>query len=186
MIEQMRRSGGVVERFTAISLVLALCLAGFPAPAGAEVGTQETASNKIIIMSIGSTDFTVDGTVNKIDVSPQITWGRTFAPVAPIVQALDGTVMWSPESRGVTIAVSDVTIVLTVDSHFAIVNGVSIAIDSNPYLVSYIQPPGITMLPVRFIAEQLGGIVMWNQTLQKVTLTLRLPQQIQSLSLIHI
>ncbi len=49
------------------------------------------------------------------------------------------------------------------------VNGVNTPIDSsNPNVAPIIVPPGRTMLPLRYIAENLGCQVDWNQALQEV------------------
>ena len=95
---------------------------------------------------------------------------HTFAPIRFIVEALGGTIAWNAKTHAVTIVVGKKTIVLVIGRNYALVNGVRVPIDSNPAVVPYIQAPGRTMLPVRFISEQLGTLVMWNSTLQQVTL----------------
>ena len=43
---------------------------------------------------------------------------------------------------------------------------------SNPNVKPFIiDPPGRTMLPLRFISEALGCNVQWNEALQLVTIT---------------
>jgi hypothetical protein len=71
--------------------------------------------------------------------------------------------------------VGTTTIVLVIGQNYALVNGVRVAIDSNPAVVPYIQEPGRTMLPIDFIAEQLGAFVVWNATLQQMTLVFANP-----------
>lgn len=52
------------------------------------------------------------------------------------------------------------------------VNGQEILIDSNNANVTpIVTPPGRTMLPLRFISEQLGCQVDWNYIQQMVTIT---------------
>ena len=124
----------------------------------------------VIEMTIGSTTIKIDGAAVTIDAAPQIRSSRTFAPIAPIIYALGGTIVWDAATQKVTIVVGTKTMVLTIGNGYAIVNGKSVAIDSNPAVVPWILAPGRTMLPVRFIAEQFSGFVMWNAVLQLVTL----------------
>jgi hypothetical protein len=124
----------------------------------------------VIIMIIGSNTIKINGVVGKKDTSPQIKWGRTFVPLAPIIEALGGTIEWNPSTQRVTIVLGTNTLVLTMGNAYAVGNGKRIPIDSNHGVAPYIQAPGHTMLPVRFIAEKLGASVMWNSALHSVTL----------------
>lgn len=162
-----------MNRLTVIFLCLMLCLAGTTVPTNAKVSAADTAVNKVIVRTIGSKIFKVDDVDGEIDAGPQIKWGHTFSPITPIINALGGTTQWDAKTRRVTIDLGTKTIVLTISSHYAVVNGKRVSIDSNPDLVPYVQAPGRTMLPVRFIAEQFGAIVTWNSTLQCVTLALK-------------
>jgi hypothetical protein len=162
-----------VNRLTVIFLCLLLCLVGTTVPTDAKVSAAGTVANRVIAMTIGSKILKIDDVDVEIDASPQIKWGRTFSPIAPIINALGGTIDWDARTRRVTIVLGTKTIVLTIGSRYAVVNSKRVCIDSNPDLVPYIQAPVRTMLPVRFIAEQSGALVMWNSTLQRVTLALK-------------
>ena len=124
----------------------------------------------IIVMTVGSTDITISGKPGKIDAGPQIECDLAWAPIAPIIEALGGTITWDAATGVVTIVLGTKTIVLTIGSKYAVVNGTSILIDPKCENAPYIQEPGHTMLPVRFIAEQLGGYVAWDPTIQRVTM----------------
>ena len=162
-----------MNRITVTLLCLMLCLAGTMVPTDAKVSAADTVANMVIAMTIGSKIIKIDDVDGEIDAGPQIKWGRTFSPIAPIINALGGTIEWDAKTRRVTIDLDTKTIVLTISSRYAVVNGKSVSIDSNPDLVPYVQAPGRTMLPVRFIAEQFGALVTWNSTLQRVTLALK-------------
>jgi hypothetical protein len=166
-------SGGIVNRLTVIFLCLMLCLAGTMASTDVGVSAVDTVANSVIVMTIGSKILKVDDVDREIDAGPQIRWGRTFSPIAPIISALGGTIEWDAMTCRVTIILGAKTIVLTIGSRYAVVNGKSVSIDSNPDLVPYVQAPGRTMLPVRFVAEQFGALVTWDSTLQHVTLALK-------------
>jgi hypothetical protein len=137
-------------------------------------GTPDS-TTMVIVMTIGSTGVEIDGVEGRIDAGPQITWDRTFAPIRPIIEALGGTIAWNSTSRTVTIAVGEKTIVLVIGRNYALVTSKQVYLDANRSVVPYIQVPGRTMLPVRFIAEQLGALVTWDAVLRRVTLVFARP-----------
>ena len=58
-----------------------------------------------------------------------------------------------------------------INSNTARVNGAETLIDAdNPSVVPVLLPPGRTMLPLRFISENLGCEVNWNQELKEINL----------------
>jgi len=162
-----------VNRLTVIFLCLMLCLAGTTAPTGVRVSTADTVANRVIVMTLGSKILKVDDADIELDAAPQIKWSRTFSPIAPIINALGGTTDWNAETSRVTTVLGRQTIAVTIGSRYAMVNGKRVSIDSNPDLVPYVQTPGRTMLPLRFIAQQYRALVAWNSTLQRITLTLK-------------
>ena len=162
-----------MNRITVTLLCLMLCLAGTTVPTDTKVSAADTVANRVIAMTIGSKIIKINDVDDEIDAGPQIKWGRTFSPIAPIINTLGGTTQWNARTRKVTIDLDTKTIVLTIGGRYAMVNGKRVFIDSNPDLAPYVQAPGRTMLPVRFIAEQFGALVTWNSTLQRVTLTLK-------------
>jgi hypothetical protein len=133
------------------------------------------ATTMVIVMTIGSTVIEIDGVEGRIDAGPQITWDRTLAPIRPIIEALGGTIAWNSTSRTVTTDAGEKTIVLVIGRNYALVSGRQIYLDANRSVVPYIQAPGRTMLPVRFIAEQLGALVTWDAVLRRVTLVFARP-----------
>ncbi|MGE5422671.1 MAG: copper amine oxidase N-terminal domain-containing protein, partial [Ignavibacteriales bacterium] len=66
----------------------------------------------------------------------------------------------------------DKTIELWTGRATARVNGVNRLIDStNNKVKPYVVPPGRTMLPLRFIAENLGCDVKWDPKTKQITIT---------------
>jgi len=170
----MRKFNKIVATVLAM-LMLALTVAITPAVVSAkgvpgDVYAVPGSKTIVIIMIIGSNTIKIDGVEGKKDASPQIKWGRTFVPLAPIINALGGTIEWNDKTHTVTIVLGTKTLVLTMGDAYAVGNGKRFRIDSNPDVMPYIQAPGRTMLPVRFIAEHLGALVMWNSALHSVTL----------------
>jgi hypothetical protein len=135
-----------------------------------DVYTVPGSKTIVIIMMIGSNTIKINGHEGKKDAGPQIKWGRTFVPLASIIEALGGTITWNAKTHTVTIVLGTQTLVLHMGNAYAVANGKRFRIDSNPDVAPYIQAPGRTMLPVRFIAEKLGAFVIWNSALHSVTL----------------
>ncbi len=73
---------------------------------------------------------------------------------------------WNEETRTVTAVKDDIEIVLTIDSNVAYVNGESVELLAAPAIME-----NSTMIPVRFISEQLGMKVAWNGDTKLITIT---------------
>lgn len=176
--------GGMVKKINKfVSLLLVLLVISVtvgPAMARAagvpdDVYAVPGSKTMVIVMTIGSKVIKIDNIEGAIDAGPEIKWDRTFAPISPIINALGGTIDWNAKNRTVTIVLGKKTIVLMIGKNYAWINENRVYIDANRDLVPYIQAPGRTMLPVRFIAEQLGAFVMWNPSLQRVTMVFTKP-----------
>jgi hypothetical protein len=135
--------------------------------------TRVPASEMTIVLTIAGKFMTVNGAKQEIDPGrgtvPVIQNGRTLVPVAAIIQALGGEVVWDAAARTVTITIGDKELVLAIGSPKAGVNGTSTPIDSDPKVVPVIINSR-TMLPFRFIAEQLGATVEWNAATRTVVI----------------
>jgi hypothetical protein len=125
----------------------------------------------VIVLKIGSTTFTVNGSTKTLDSPPIIKNGRTLLPIRPVVEALGGTVSWDPTEKKVNISLGSTTIELWIGNNTARVNGVSKPIDSiNSKVVPEIIN-GRTMLPLRFVTENLGCQLQWDPNTQTITIT---------------
>ncbi len=83
--------------------------------------------------------------------------GNILVPFRAIFQSLGATVKWNNSTQMVTATREGKTIILTMGSKIAYVNGVPITLSAAPQLIN-----GSTMVPIRFVSEALGGIVEWN------------------------
>jgi photosystem II stability/assembly factor-like uncharacterized protein len=128
-------------------------------------------SSVVIVLQVGKYTFTVNGKQRSLDAPPIIKNGRTLVPIRPIIEALGGTVGWDSFTQKVTITFGQMKIELIIGKSVAIVNGTSKYIDpSNPSVVPIIYN-GRTMLPLRFILENLGCQVKWDGSTQTITIT---------------
>ena len=84
--------------------------------------------------------------------------GRTLVPVRLISEALDATVTWVPETRQIIILREESTIVLTAGSATALVDGQAVELpDGVPAGGVMWDGKESTMVPLRFVSEQLGS-----------------------------
>jgi hypothetical protein len=141
--------------------------------------TPTPASQVTMRFYINNPDYYVDNQVQSMDTAPMIKDSRTLLPVRYVAEPLGASVGWDPAEQRVTINMDGKTIDLWINNNMAAVNGTGTPIDpQNPNVTPIIVPPGRTMLPLRFIAENLGCQVDWDPLQQMVTVTYPKPGDI--------
>ena len=133
-------------------------------------GNENKESSNTIVLTIDEHDALVYGTTKTNDVAPKIVNDRTMLPARFIAENLGATVEWDGEKQLVTITgknekQEDVTILITIGSDYAKVNGEDVKLDSPAFVEN-----DRTYTPIRFISENLGATVEWNETEQTVTI----------------
>ena len=128
-----------------------------------------------IILEIGKPTMFVNSNLQEIDPGritvPIIKNNRTLLPIRAVIEALGGYVSWDNIERKVSIFLGTNKIELWIGRNVAKVNGVEKLLDSdNPNVVPEIIN-GRTMLPMRFIAENLGAMVEWDDVKKIVRIT---------------
>ena len=117
-----------------------------------------------ISLQVGSKEMLHNLSPIQLDAPPIIVSDRTLVPLRAIAEAFNAQVNWNPDTKQVTVAIGDKTILLTIGNPKASVNGQPVYIDpQNPQVVPIISNSR-TMVPVRFIAETMGATVKWNPT----------------------
>jgi len=130
----------------------------------------------IISLYVGKTTYYVNDVKKELDAAPIIRESRTLLPIRAVIEALGGTIDWDAKEQKVTINFKGSTIELWIGKNTARVNGENKLIDTtNPKVTPVIIPPGRTMLPIRFIAENLGCLVGWDDALREVKITYPAP-----------
>lgn len=121
---------------------------------------------KTIRLVIGQKEIIVNGVTQSLDVSPFIKSNNTLVPVRFVSESLDAEVLWDGDDNKVTINKENDSIILTLGSNIASVNGNSVKLDLPPQLSN-----GRTMVPLRFVSENLKATVKWNDADQSITIT---------------
>ncbi|MCL2838872.1 MAG: stalk domain-containing protein [Oscillospiraceae bacterium] len=92
------------------------------------------------------------------DAEPIILYDTTFVPFRAIFEALGADVEWHDYTRTVAATLDGMTIELTIDNLIAIVNGEGVLLDSWAFIDN-----NRTFVPLRFIAENFGFYVEWDE-----------------------
>lgn len=124
--------------------------------------------DKTIILTIDEQTASVFGESVLNDVAPVVRNDRTMLPIRFVAEALGAAVEWNDSLRKITITKEELIIEIFVDSPFALVNGNPIQLDSPAFIEN-----NRTYLPLRFVAENLGAEVTWDQSTQQVTITVK-------------
>lgn len=124
---------------------------------------------KHVVLRINDKQIIANGKEIIMETAPVINNDRTFLPIRYISEPLGAQVQWNATERKATVSLGSTIIELWIGKSIAKVNGVNTPIDQNSKVVPYIDS-GRTMLPLRFISENLGCIVYWDQLLRLVTI----------------
>lgn len=128
--------------------------------------TVTASSGMSIKLKIGDTVAYVAGQVYTLDVAPFIEKGRTMVPLRFIGEQLGAQIAWEGSEQRVTYTKGSTVIQLWVGRTVALVNGQSVTLDVAPLIVN-----SRTVVPLRFVATQLGAHTDWNGDTQEITIT---------------
>lgn len=129
-------------------------------------------SPQVIKLTINNPKMYVNGISKEVDpgrgTTPIIKDSRTLLPIRSIVETLGGSISWDEATKKVTIKLNGKTIEMWINNPVAKVNGTSKQIDITNKNVKPLIINGRTMLPVRFISEELGAYVEWYSTTKEI------------------
>jgi N-acetylmuramoyl-L-alanine amidase len=109
----------------------------------------------------------IDGIQIETDVPPVIVNSRTLVPARAVFEALGGTVGWndSVKPAQVSISYAGTSVLLSIDSAVALVNGSEAYLDVPAQIID-----GRTLIPVRFVSEALNFPVNWDAARRTVNI----------------
>lgn len=99
----------------------------------------------------------------KFDTPPVVKEGRTLLPLRAISEATGATVHWDPVEKIVTITKGEQIIIFSLADNKIYINNVETTIDVSAEVMN-----NRTMVPLRFIVENLGLEVEWNSETQTI------------------
>jgi len=125
-------------------------------------------SKNFIMLQLDNPYLTKNGIKSEIDpgrgTTPVIISSRTMVPIRAIVEAMDGTVGWDPDTQKITLTARGNTVEMWIGKTDIYVNGIAKKMDVTPVVRN-----SRTFVPVRFAAENLNCKVDWiNSTKEAV------------------
>ena len=132
----------------------------------AEIGGVKTT----LVLTEGSDVMSVNGMQVQMaaPVKRDSASDRIVVPLRSIVEAFGGEIAWDGTDQlgRVDIALGEVGISLWMLDTNALVSGAYRKLDVYPYVEN-----GVTYVPVRFVSEQLGASVDWDEETKEITIT---------------
>lgn len=107
--------------------------------------------NRFVVMSIGSNMANVNNSNVSLEAAPIIKSNRTFVPLRVIAEAFGAEVGYDEKTKKVTVKNEGRTLELTQDDKKLMVDGKEKLMDVAPFISN-----ARVMVPVRFVAEELG------------------------------
>ena len=123
-----------------------------------------------IQLSIDNPIMTRNGIQKDIDTgfgtAPVIKAGRTFLPIRALITEMGGDISWNSTENKIIIQLDGSNVELWIGKKNVRVDGIDKTMDVAPY----ISASGRTMLPLRFVGENLGCDVSWDDKAKSATI----------------
>lgn len=100
------------------------------------------------------------------DVPPQIISGRVLVPLRVISESLGAQVAWENQTKTAYVNVQDKVLKLQLNKKVSYVNSTAVNLDVPPQMVA-----SRTLVPLRFIGEQMEADVAWSNADKTVSIT---------------
>lgn len=150
-----------MKKLTGLTIAVTMVVLSAAFPVFAENNNVE------IAFRVGDSILEINGTYVDVE-KPYITSeGTTLVPIRVISEAFGADVEWDGDTKTITVDYNDNNIVLQIDSKTSTVNGSIETLEEAPQLTEN----GYTMIPLRFISENLGAIVGYDDTAQIITVS---------------
>lgn len=117
---------------------------------------------------IGKTEYTVDGAIKNMDVSPMVIYGFTFMPARFLVEGIGGTVTWFAKEQMVECKTDKHTLKLWVGKSTANLDGVNVEINESNLDIKPVIRNGRVLVPFRFLGESFGCKVGWDAETKRI------------------
>ena len=188
MVLYFAKGGVGVRRLTALFLTILVLVGAWSAALAAgpngeiSLGLDEDGTGRYADATVQVVRLTLNGKTLDTDVPAFTRGGRTMVPVRVITEEMGASVAWMAETNQVAVSLNGRTVTLKIGSPQALVDGESVTLyDNIPAMVAKYQGIERTMVPLRFVAEQLGAWIGWEQD----TYTAAISTQVYQVTDIH-
>ncbi|WP_025333058.1 N-acetylmuramoyl-L-alanine amidase family protein [Paenibacillus sabinae] len=107
----------------------------------------------------------LDNQLLQPEVPPRLVGNTTMVPLRVVSEELGAKVSWNQADKQITVKKDELVLQLYINKTKAFVNGDSYLLETAPLLVK-----GNTLIPVRFVSENLGLKVIWDKSTRSVSL----------------
>lgn len=127
---------------------------------------------KLIVLIVGKKEAEVNGDIVKMDVAPLIIKGSTMVPLRSLGEFIGAKVDYEPKEQKITFTLYGKVIELIIGRTTAKVNGEAVKMTVPPTIVG-----GRTLVPLRFVSENLGAKVDYEAKSRTITITYPDPEK---------
>lgn len=132
-------------------------------------GSRGSAATSTLRLKLGSRAATVNGHAQTLAVPARAdATGHILVPFRWLGQAIGATVRSVQNGRRAIYQLGSTNVAVTIGSATAVVNGRKVKLDTPAVIVR-----GVTLVPVRFVSQELGATVRWDAATRTLTITFR-------------
>ena len=118
-----------------------------------------------ISFCVGDATLMINGSEVTVEKPYVVGEGVTLVPIRVITEAFGAKVDWIEETETVKLEYPDVNITIQIGNPVAEVNGKAEKLLAAPELTE----SGYTMIPLRFISENFGAVVSYDEKTERIT-----------------
>ncbi|MFC5446821.1 stalk domain-containing protein [Paenibacillus aestuarii] len=118
-----------------------------------------SAASQAIVLHAGETKVMVNGQPYQLEVAPQLIEDTTYVPLRFIGTQLGAGIEWNDADQSVIYKTKGMDIQLWLGRNRVLINGKELALDKPPVNLN-----GTSMVPLRFVSENLGAKVQYDPT----------------------
>ena len=123
-------------------------------------GSERDGKKGFLLMTVDSPTMIVNGKEQEIDpgrgTTPKIVRDRTLMPIRAAIESMNGKVDWGASEQKVSLSCSGYSVEMVINQRKFKVNGAEKELDVPPQIINE-----RTMLPIRFVAENIGCEIAW-------------------------
>lgn len=142
-----------------VFFVIAMMVLGTIASAWAEESSNSVVFENIDYSKTKDIRVFLDGKELKFDAKPQSVNSRVMVPMGVIFQEFGLSVDWNQAQKTATATNENLKIIFKLGSKTAFVNDVEMTMDAPAVAIN-----GKTMIPLRFLSENMGYNIVWNNS----------------------
>ena len=137
------------------------------------LAADENAERVEIGFSVGESTININGEEIKTEAPYIAGDGITLVPVRVISEAFGADVEWDKADKGIYISYRTVVISMWQGSTIAEINGIAQRLEYPPEITG----SGVTMVPLKFIAETFGATLSYDGQTQRISVRLDAKQK---------